>query len=477
MSHLEAGTVVAGKYAIQRLVGEGGMGTVYEGRHMDVGYSVAVKVLREDHLADPETVKRFHVEARAVAKLHSRHVAKVFDVGQLPDGRPFMVLEFLDGTDLESELTRRKRLPFEEALRHLSAACGAMTEAHAASIIHRDLKPANLFLAKEGSEVVLKVVDFGISRVQSEDGVRLTQTQSAFGTPLYMAPESVRSAKLADERTDVWALGVILYELVTGTMPFLGDTPTAVAVAVTVDEIQPASSIVPELPPFVDTLIARALEKNPAKRYQSALEFAQAIDLGLAELRASQLPAGPGVPAPVAGVWDRTHESALIPVTQLQDRVEKPRASRVGLFAAVAAAALAVGGVFGVATMKDRGRPPTTEPAKEPATSPATGTAPDAQVDSPADMVPKPAVVPVEATAPPEPSTTAQPTSGPTSGPTSAVTVETSVPQAPTTPPPFDPPADPVKPPVTVTQPPPTQPTQPKPTSTASSIKGSPTRL
>jgi eukaryotic-like serine/threonine-protein kinase len=278
---VDLGTLIADKYRVTRMIGAGGMGTVWEGLHVEVGYRVAIKVLRADQLDDPENVKRFYGEARAVAKLRTKHVAKIYDVGQLADGRPYIVMEFLDGVDLEAELVRRKRLPAEEACRHVMAACVAVSEAHSYGIIHRDLKPANLFLAREGSETVLKVVDFGISKVASDDGIRLTQTQSAFGTPLYMAPESVRSAKLADERTDVWALGVILHELVTGHVPFLGESATAVAVAVTMDEPKPPSGLVPDLPSFIDTVVATALQKTPAKRYQSAAEMSAAIDNGL----------------------------------------------------------------------------------------------------------------------------------------------------------------------------------------------------
>lgn len=281
MPNVTLGALIADKYRVTRMIGAGGMGTVWEGQHAEVGYRVAIKVLRADQLTDPENVKRFYGEARAVAKLRTKHVAKIYDVGQLPDGRPFIVMEFLDGVDLEAELGRRHRLPVEEACRHVIAACVAITEAHSHGIIHRDLKPANLFLAREGAETVLKVVDFGISKVASDDGVRLTQTQSAFGTPLYMAPESVRSAKLADERTDVWALGVILHELVTGHVPFLGESATAVAVAVTMDEPKPPSALVPDLPSFVDTVVATALQKNPSKRYQSAAEMSAAIESGL----------------------------------------------------------------------------------------------------------------------------------------------------------------------------------------------------
>jgi serine/threonine-protein kinase len=278
---LQPGSVIAGKYSVTGVLGEGGMGTVYQGRHIEIGYTVAIKVLREDHLGDNDSVSRFHAEARAVAKLRTKHVAKVFDVGTLENGLPFLVMEFLEGGDLEAELTRRGRFPAAEAGQYVIAACAAMSEAHAAGVIHRDLKPANLFLAREGNDTVVKVVDFGISRVLPENGVRLTQTQSAFGTPLYMAPESVRSAKLADERTDVWALGVILYELVTGTLPFLGETPTAVAVAVTLDEVKPPSLVVDGVPQWVDAVVKRSLEKNPNSRFQTAQELAQAIEAGI----------------------------------------------------------------------------------------------------------------------------------------------------------------------------------------------------
>ncbi|MFO0553206.1 MAG: protein kinase [Polyangiaceae bacterium] len=282
---LEAGSILAGKFQISQLLAEGGMGSVYLAHHLELGYRVAVKVLREEWRGDREALVRFQREGVATASLSSPYVARVFDVGNLEDGRPYMVMEFLEGRDLGVEIERRQRLPAVEAARYCVQICEAMAEAHAAGIIHRDLKPANVFLSHEGDRRTIKVVDFGISRFVQPEQVNLTQTQSAFGTPLYMAPESVRSAKLADERSDVWAIGVILYELVTGEPPFTGETATAVAVSVTVDEAPPPSTRASDVPQEIDRIVARALQKDPAKRYQTAREFGDALRAFLGEAR------------------------------------------------------------------------------------------------------------------------------------------------------------------------------------------------
>lgn len=431
---LQPGSVIAGKYSVTGVLGEGGMGTVYQGRHIEIGYLVAIKVLREDHLGDNDSVSRFHAEARAVAKLRTKHVAKVFDVGTLESGLPFLVMEFLEGGDLEAELTRRGKLPADEAGRYVIAACAAMSEAHAAGVIHRDLKPANLFLATEGNETVVKVVDFGISRVLPENGVRLTQTQAAFGTPLYMAPESVRSAKLADERTDVWALGVILYELVTGTLPFLGETPTAVAVAVTLDEVKPPSAVVEGLPAWVDAVVQRSLEKNPDKRFQSARQLAQAIEAGIAGISTERSSV-----VAVAAKGPFASETVSPAVRDVAPSGKNTRA--VVLFGVGMALAGVVGAVFYFRLNGTGGsRVPLEVPSSQP--QPAQSVSEELRTTSPVNVEPAPTPVEPSATARATTSATPSVTSAPNSAPTSLPTVvpsavvEPTVAPQPTTPPP-----------------------------------------
>ncbi len=275
--NVEPGAVLAGKYTVTRLLGEGGMGTVFEAYHAGLGTHVALKVLRDEAMRDRDAVARFAREAKASAVLRGPHIARVFDVGELEDGRPFIVMEMLQGHDLETELSRRGKLPLAEAAHYVIEAAEALAEAHEIGIVHRDLKPANLFLSRAGNKRLLKILDFGISRFETAGESRVTQTQTAFGTPLYMAPEAVRSAKHTDSRADIWALGVILYELVSGTLPFLGETPTAVAVSVSVDTFKPLSEVCRDVPPEIDAVLSRALAKDPAHRFQTVGDLVEAL--------------------------------------------------------------------------------------------------------------------------------------------------------------------------------------------------------
>jgi len=188
-----------------------------------------------------------------------------------------MVMEYLDGCDLGAEIANSGPLPIADAVEYVLQACEAMIEAHEGGIIHRDLKPENLFLSRNGQARTVKILDFGISRVSHPGEMRVTQTQSSFGTPLYMSPEQVRSTKNVDQRTDIWSLGVIFYELVTGEPPFTGETPTAVAVSITVDKFTSLRKLRTDIPVALDLVIARALEKEPEKRFASMREFADAL--------------------------------------------------------------------------------------------------------------------------------------------------------------------------------------------------------
>ncbi len=350
------GQVIGDKYEVIRPLGEGGMGLVYQARHRELGALVAIKILRDEVMQDAEAVKRFYREAQAAAVLSGEHVARVLDVARLDSGRPYLVMEFLDGSDLGVILEQRGRLPVAEAVDYVVQACEALDEAHRAGIVHRDLKPANLFVVNAGQRRLVKLVDFGISRFDRPNEVRVTQTQTAFGTPLYMAPESVRSAKLADARTDIWALGVILYELLAGVPPFLGDTPTSVAVAVTVDRQKPIAPQRLDVPPELDAIIAWVLEKDPARRPQSAGELAEALR-PFRDMPRMSIPAGvAGVSLPpgnlqVTTARSMTPRSGYSEQTRrtggaLAGDVPKEKRSRVGLIVAAGVIGLfaAVGG-------------------------------------------------------------------------------------------------------------------------------------
>ena len=272
---LRPGDVIAGKYAIVKLLGEGGMGVVYEATHLRLRQRVAVKMLQPEMLAHEIVVTRFEREARAAGQLRSRHTARVMDVDITEGGLPYMVMEFLEGHDLEAELVQRGRFPLEEAVDYVLQACSAMIEAHQLGIIHRDLKPANLFLAQDGGARVVKLLDFGISKIDSEGDSKLTTPDSVMGTALYMSPEQVRSSGTVDARSDIWALGIILYELLTGRPPWIG-TPTQLAAAI-VTEDPPNILTLCDVPLEVAAIIGKALRRDPEQRWADVRELALAL--------------------------------------------------------------------------------------------------------------------------------------------------------------------------------------------------------
>ena len=272
------GDVIGAKYAIIRVLGSGGMGVVFEATHLRLRQRVAIKMLRPELAMDGETVARFEREARAAVKLRSPHVARVVDVDTLDDGTPYMVMEFLEGRDLSAEIAARGPLPVSEAVHYVLQACDAMGEAHRQGTVHRDLKPSNLFLAADERGRSVRVLDFGISKVIEEDGAAsVTNTFSVMGTALYMSPEQVRSAKHVDARSDVWALAVILYELLAGRSPFIGETATAIAAAIVADAATPLRAYRQDIPPGLEAAIMTGLEKDRDRRFPDAAAFAAAI--------------------------------------------------------------------------------------------------------------------------------------------------------------------------------------------------------
>ena len=269
------GDVIACKYAIVGVLGAGGMGIVYEATHLKLRQRVAVKMLQHEMLEHPIIVSRFEREARAAGQLRNRHTARVTDVDSTAEGLPYMVMEFLDGNDLDTELGRRGRFPVEEAVDCVLQACSAMIEAHKIGIVHRDLKPANLFLALDGDARIIKVLDFGISKVNDDGDAKLTTPDSVMGTALYMSPEQVRSSGNVDARTDIWSLGIILYELLSGQTPWMG-TPTQLAAAI-VTQDPPDILTLCEVPLEIVAVIDKALKRDPAQRYADVKQLAIAL--------------------------------------------------------------------------------------------------------------------------------------------------------------------------------------------------------
>ena len=276
------GDVLAGKYRVERLLGSGGMGVVVAAIHLELGQRVAVKFLLPDLVRHAEASVRFLREARAAVKIQSEHVARVIDVGRLENGAPYMVMEYLEGRDLAGVLQDRRPVRVESAVQYVLEACEAIAEAHASGIVHRDLKPSNLFLAlrSDGTESI-KVLDFGISKLVVEnDGSfqpGLTSTSALMGSPLYMSPEQMKSARGVDARTDIWALGAILYELLAGFPPFNGESMPAICAAILIEEPKPLVQIRSDVPPELQAVVARCLAKIPDYRFPHVGELAAAL--------------------------------------------------------------------------------------------------------------------------------------------------------------------------------------------------------
>ncbi len=272
------GDILAGKFRVEKLLGSGGMGMVVAAHHLQLDEPVAIKFLLPEALTNAAAVGRFAREARAATKIKSEHVVRIIDIGSFDSGEPYIVMEYLNGQDLSQLLAARGPLPPDEVAEYILQACEAIVEAHVLGIVHRDLKPANLFVAaRMDGTPLIKVLDFGISKVSTGPDLALTETSALMGSPLYMSPEQMASAKSVDARTDIWALGVILYELVTGKPPFSADTITELCAKVLQQEAQPVRAHRPELPPAMDEVIARCLKKSPAERYANVGELAIAL--------------------------------------------------------------------------------------------------------------------------------------------------------------------------------------------------------
>jgi hypothetical protein len=270
---VKAGDVLAGKYRVERVLGVGGMGVVVAAHHIQLDEKVALKFLLPAALRSPEALGRFEREARAAVKIKSEHVARVSDVGRLENGAPYMVMEYLDGGDLQEMLTRGP-LPADQAVEFVLQACEAIAEAHALGIVHRDLKPSNLFVVRRADGLL----SVGISKVSTGGAdMGMTRTTAIIGSPLYMSPEQMQSSKGVDPRTDIWSLGVILFELVTGRVPFEADTVTELAVKVCTSEAPPLRSVRAELSPELEDVTARCLSKDRAQRFANLGELALAL--------------------------------------------------------------------------------------------------------------------------------------------------------------------------------------------------------
>jgi serine/threonine-protein kinase len=415
------GEVIGGKYICDRVLGTGGMGVVIGARHEQLGQQVAIKVLLPDALKDPVATERFLREARAAIAIRSEHVARVMDFGTLDSGAPYLVMEHLEGDDLKELLIRKGPLPVDTLVDFVIQACEALCEAHKRGIVHRDLKPANLFLTSrmDGSPHI-KVLDFGISKTvslaspDSGSGKGITKTDAVFGTPAYMSPEQLRSSKFVDHRTDIWALGVVIHELLTTKLPFGAWTDGVVAMCAHILEDPPPSlhGERPEVPSQLDAVVARCLAKNPADRFQSIAELTEALlpfasassaetAARIARMSSDSLPydstvkseSGPlsaGLAPSTSSAWGRTN-----------------RASRGRSFVVIGASTLAIGFAVGGAWMlgsrsgernpahsPESSAPAVASPAPHPSPPVSTAAAPTPPLPPLASITPAASVVP-----------------------------------------------------------------------------------
>jgi serine/threonine-protein kinase len=298
------GELLDGDYRVERVLGEGGMGVVVAARHVRSGAQVAIKLIRQERVTDPAFLKRFLREASITLQLRGPRVARVLRVGHPPSGPPYLVMEYLEGVTLESLLRERGPLPAYMAVDYVLEACDAVAEAHAMGVVHRDLKPGNLFLTKgqDGAPLV-KVIDFGISKVAGAPAPRseprAVTTTAPIGSPSYMSPEQLSEVAVADPRTDVWALGVLLFELVTGQLPFQGDSVVTVQVGILRDPAPSIRAYVPSVSEALDGVVQRCLIKDRASRMASVHDLVVAL-APFASVRGRQLAERVAARAPVA---------------------------------------------------------------------------------------------------------------------------------------------------------------------------------
>jgi eukaryotic-like serine/threonine-protein kinase len=316
------GEVIAGKYRVDELLGAGGMGVVVAATHTAIDQRVALKFILPGALKGPESVERFLREAKASVRLKGEHIARVYDVGTLATGEPFIVMELLEGADLAKLARRQAPVASSDACEYVLQACEALIEAHANGIIHRDLKPQNLFVTRRmNGTPLVKVLDFGIFKATGPAAIgqlSLTDSTVVLGSPLYMAPEQMRAARNADARSDVWSLGVILYELLAGRVPFDGETVTELCLKVTTEPPAPLVQLRDGLPADLVAIVMRCLEKEPVKRYATVAQLAAALE--------------PFSTSGQRGVLDRPWRSLVDTVDQLQvpDSLRSPSQDKAG---------------------------------------------------------------------------------------------------------------------------------------------------
>jgi eukaryotic-like serine/threonine-protein kinase len=318
---IQSGQIIDGKYRIVRLLGTGGMGAVYEGENARIRRKVAIKMLHGSVSTQADVVKRFEREAQAAALVGSEHICEVLDLGQLADGTRYMVMEYLDGETLSGRIKRNGRLTPPMSIPLLLQVLEALGMAHAAGIIHRDLKPDNIFILpqRSGMKDFVKILDFGVSKFSQLGGeeMNVTRAGAVVGTPYYMSPEQARGSSAIDARTDVYAIGVLLFQATTGQVPYQAETFNELLFKIVLEVPPPPQTYVPDLDPDFAAIIMKAMAREPVDRFQSCAEFAAAIQ----QYQASRGNTRPSVPVPAPAAF-----GPRPPATQVLDLSQLPAA-------------------------------------------------------------------------------------------------------------------------------------------------------
>ncbi len=386
----QPGDVLADKYRVEQLVGAGGMGAVVTAIQQELGRRVAIKLMPPQAAASQQAVERFLREARAASSISNDHVVRIFDVGRMPDGVPFMVMEYLPGVTLDNVVQARGPLPVAEAVDYVLQACIALAECHSLGIVHRDLKPENIMLVQRPGQLgFVKVLDFGISKsewMSLDPGFtpNLTGTTDVFGTPTHMSPEQVRSSKSVDNRADIWALGVVMYEILTGVPPFMADTLPALSAMIVSDEPPHPTQRRADIPPELAAVVLGCLSKQAEERPQSVSQLAEMLRPFAASASVSHIeriqniaaadPLEASRPWPKAAL--RPRETASAWGTTHRRRSSTNRNVFFGVLAGVIVFGAVLGGLLLVRSRQPDATPMVVQASAEPSPSPAAQPSP-----------------------------------------------------------------------------------------------------